>query len=278
MQQDAILAPAFVIKAVELPALNYLAPGHPNPRRVEWINRATDQILRRSSVDMLLRTLFRDVDTPSVIRLHQFAGLRAIFGTSKERDSFGSAFAKARAVNTAGTRHYVTTIFDGRDQAERAVLELKNAGIPDSCISLLWLAGQFMDPDVRWSEGHSKLSVARVVAGGGVAGAMLGVGLLAIPGVGPVAAVGAIAASALSSVATVSGVIGAAGGAIAKMLTDHDVDGVSATYYQQEIRRGKIFVSVDMRIAEGQVGVVRQVLKQNGGRTPTCADPSGKLH
>jgi hypothetical protein len=113
------------------------------------------------------------------------------------------------------------------------------------------------------------LSVASTVAGSGVAGAVLGVALLAIPGVGQLAAAGAIATSALSSVATVSGIIGAAGGAIARMLTDHDVDGVSATYYQQQIRRGKIFVSVDTRIAEGQRDSARHVIRKHGGRTST---------
>ncbi len=126
-----------------------------------------------------------------------------------------------------------------------------------------------MDTGSQWSEGHSRLSVAGAVAGSGVAGAVLGVALLAIPGVGQLAAAGAIAASAVSSVATVSGIIGAAGGAIAKMLTDHDVDGVSASYYQQQIRRGKIFVSVDIRIAEGRREAVRQVIRQHGGRTST---------
>lgn len=269
MQQAAILAPAFVIKAEELPALNYLVPGHPRPRQVEWINRGTDQKLRRSSVEMLLRTLFVDVATPSVVRLHRHAGLRAIFGTNKERDLFASAFAAARAHNSTVTRYHVTAVFEGRDAAERAVGELESAGIPDRSISLLWLAAQFMDPDIKWRDGHSKLSVASAVAGGGVAGAMLGVAVLAIPGVGPVAAAGAIAASAVSSVATVSGIIGAAGGAIAKMLTDHDVDGVSATYYQQQIQRGKIFVSVDTRIAEGLGDVARRVIRQYGGRTST---------
>ena len=271
MQHNAILTPAFVVKAEELPALNYLLPGHPRPRLVEWINRGTDQKLRRSSVDMLLRTLFQDETTPSVVRLHKCAGLRAIFGTSHERDLFASAFATARARDISNTQHHVTALFDGQEHAERAVLELKSAGIPDSAISLLWLAGQFMDEDFRWCDGHSKLSVAGAVAGGGVAGAMLGVAVLAIPGLGPVAAVGAIAGSAISSVAAVSGVIGAAGGAIAKMLTDHDVDGVTAIYYQQQVRRGKIFVSVDTRIAEGKSDVARRAIRQYGGRTSTPA-------
>lgn len=146
---------------------------------------------------------------------------------------------------------------------------LKDVGIPDNAISLLWRASRFLDTDVEWVEGHSKLSVAGAIAGSGVAGAMLGVAILAIPGVGPVAAAGALAASAFSSVAAVSGIIGATGGAIARMLTDHDVDGVSAGYYEQEIRRGKVFVSVDTRIALDQQDQALQILKSFGGRSAT---------
>lgn len=267
MGQDATSRPAFVIKAEELAALNYLDREHPRPREVEWINRGTDQILKPSTVDMLLRTLFRDVVSPSVLRLHQSAGLRVIFRTERERDRFATAFAAARAHEAAHTDHLVTAIFDDRDHAERAVAGIKGAGIPDGSISLLWRASRFLDTDTEWTEGHSKLSVAGAIAGSGVAGAMLGVAILAIPGVGPVAAAGALASSAFSSVAAVSGIIGATGGAIARMLTDHDVDGVSASFYEMEIRRGKVFVSIDKRIADEKADQALQILKKFGGRS-----------
>ena len=76
MLAEATSMPAFVIKAEELVALNYLDRNHPRPRKLEWINRGTNQPLRRSSIEMLLRTLFREVETPSVVKLHQSAGLR----------------------------------------------------------------------------------------------------------------------------------------------------------------------------------------------------------
>jgi len=267
MSQATTTAPAYVIKAEELAILNYLTPDHPRPQQVEWINRGTDQKLKRSSVDMLMRTLFRDVASPSVVKLHRSAGLRAVFRSDRERDTFAAAFAAARKRDSMSSRFLVTAIFDDREHAERAVSDLKQAGIPDKAISLLWRASQFMDTDVAWQQGASTLSVAGAVAGGGVAGAMLGVAILAIPGLGPVAAAGAIAAHAFSSVATVSGVIGAAGGAVARMLTDHDVDGVSASYYEQQIRRGKVFLSVDTSKMEDRRDEVRQILRQAGGRT-----------
>lgn len=273
-----------MIKPEELAALNFLPPDHPRPQEVEWINRGTNQKLRRSSVDMLLRTLFRDVLSPSVVRLHRSSGLRTVFRTDRERERFAAAFADARAQERAGSLNLVTAMFNDRQTAERAVSELREAGIPDRSISLLWRASQFADTNVKWVEGHSKYSVASAVAGGGVAGAMLGVALLAVPGIGPVAAAGAIASSAFSSVAAVSAAIGATGGAIARMLTDHDVDDVAAAYYEQQIRRGKIFVSVDTRKAKGQREIARRILSGTSWRSlpgsgthqglPTLSEPA----
>ena len=83
--------PSFVIKAEELATLNYLDRNHPRPRRLEWINRGTNQKLRRTSIELLLRTLFRQVTSPSVVRLHHSSGLRAIFATEQERARFARA-------------------------------------------------------------------------------------------------------------------------------------------------------------------------------------------
>jgi hypothetical protein len=73
------------------------------------------------------------------------------------------------------------------------------------------------------------------------------------------------------SFAAASGVLGATGGAIARMLTDHDVDGVSASYYQEQIRRGKIFVSVDVRDAPEQRELARSILRGFEGRSSNSA-------
>ena len=272
MREDTSDLPAFVIKPEELAALNYLAPDHPRPRMVEWINRGTNQKLKSSSVDMLLRTLAQDVLSPSAVRLCRSAGLRVVFGTERERERFALEFAAARSHESAGKRYLLTALFDDREHAEQAVSQLKDAGIPEISISLLWRANQFMDANFQWGGGHSKRSVAGAVAGGGIAGAVLGVALLAVPGIGPVAAAGAIASSAVHSVASVSAAIGATGGAIARMLSDHDVDGVSASYYERQIRRGKIFVSVDTRIAERQRAAAQRILTAANGRVRV---PSG---
>lgn len=263
MDSQSDTAPAFVIKLQDLAVLNYLPPDHPQPFGARWINRGTNRPLHHSSVEMLLRTLFRDILSPSVVQLHRSAGLRVVFKAEIERERFARAFADARERASASSPYLVTAMFHDRATAERAVTELKTSGIPEGSISLLSRASRFVDADSEWPEGHSRLSVVSAVAGGGVAGAMLGAILLLVPGIGLVTAVGAIASTALSSVASVSAAIGATGGAIARMLTDHDVDGVSAAYYEQHISRGMIFVSVDTRIARGQRAIARRVLTKD---------------
>lgn len=257
----------YVIKAEDLRAINYLAPDHPRPRSVEWINRGTDQTMRPTTTAMLLRTLYKPSRSASVQKLHDSAGLRVVFRSERDREAFALAFRKACQQEQVLKDDVISAMFDSREAAEKAISALRDEGVPMRAISMLFRASQFMDAQANWPEGHSALNVAGAIAGGGVAGALVGLGVLLVPGVGPIAAGGAIAASALSSVASVTGVIGATGGGLAKMLTDHDVDGVSAAHYDAEIRRGKVFLSVDTRVAGGLGDTAVEVMEEHGGRT-----------
>lgn len=270
MDQDVARQPAYVIKAEDIAALNYLDPEHPRPLLIEWINRGTDRKLRPTSIDLLMRTMDRDDVSPSVQSLHQSSGLRLMFSNDEERDRFANAFTGACAQLTVKRQFHVASMFDNLEQAEAVVLKLKDAGVPEKAISMLWRAGQMIEADEI--KGHSKLSVAAAAAGGGIAGALIGVGMLAmIPGIGPVIAAGAVASAVIPSFTAISATIGATGGAMARMLTDHDVDGREANYYEAQIRRGRVFVTVDTRIARGKRDIARQILIDHGGRTPPKA-------
>ena len=102
---------------------------------------------------------------------------------------------------------------------------------------------------------------------GGVAGALLGVAALAIPGVGQLAAAGAIAASAVPTAAGVGAALGATGGAIARMLSEHDVGDYDAAFYEERIQSGDVFVSVDTRRAEGSSEAAQEILQRYGGQS-----------
>ncbi|MEO8176364.1 MAG: hypothetical protein ABI626_06860 [Sphingomicrobium sp.] len=167
------------------------------------------------------------------------------------------------------TKTIISAVFDDRAEAERAVRELRNANIPDSAISIVGRPDEdrtISDGD-HDHDGHSKGGIAASVVGGGVAGAILGVAALAIPGVGPLAAAGAIAAAAVPTAAGVGAAVGATGGAIAKMLTDHDVEGRDAEYYEEHIHKGGVFVSVDTRQADGQGETAQDILDRAGGHS-----------
>lgn len=246
--------PFYVIKVEELPALNYLNPDHARPLTIEWINRGTDQKMRRSTIDQLLRTLNESRPSPSVALMQQAAGLRLVFSTAAERDGFATAFAAARMQQDSAQEHLVAALFENLAQAEQAIDRLLQAGVPEQAITLLSRAGEFLVQDHEW-RGHSKSSVAAAVAGGGLTGALFGIGVLALV---PVAA----PLSAMSSIASVSAVLGATGGAMLRMLTDKDVDGREANYYEKQIRRGRVFVTVDSRQVEAGKAAINQLFKR----------------
>ena len=147
---------------------------------------------------MLLRTLFQPAASPSVQKLHDSSGLRVIFRSDAERERFATAFRDAIAKERAITEHVVTAIFDDRGKAEAAIAALHHEGISPAAISLLCRASHFGDPESKWPEGHSSMSITGAVAGAGIAGALLGVAFLFVPGVGPLAAAGVGRASRIS--------------------------------------------------------------------------------
>lgn len=261
---------AFVVKAEELPALYYLDDSHPRPASLEWINRGTDQALRRSTIEMLLRTLFGQVKTPSVRKLHRSAGLRAGFRSERERARFAQTFQKAVDEMKRSRDHVATAVFETQEKARKAVGRLTIEGVPEEAISMIWRASEYLAEKYEPIEGHGTGGIAGAVAGAGLAGAVLGVAILAIPGIGPIAVAGAMATQAIPSVAAVSSVIGATGGAIAKMLTDADVDGVSATLYEREIARGRIFLSVNSDGLDIPLDKIERILAAAGGKTSSA--------
>lgn len=253
------------MKAEELAALNYLRRDHPRPLALAWINRGTDQEMRPTTVAMLLRTLFKGPPSPSVRRLHNSSGLRVSFATTQDRDRFAREFQQARAVELAKRRSELMAVFEKPEAAEAAFAALVAEGVAKPSISILYRAGQFIRSNHSYPAGHSATNVAAVTAGAGLAGAIFGIGLLAIPGVGVVAAAGALASQAAATVGAVGAALGAAGGAMSRVLTDFDVDDREVPFFEMAIRQGKVFVSVDPKTCGQDPTVVHSVLARCGG-------------
>ncbi|KLE31291.1 hypothetical protein AAW00_13820 [Aurantiacibacter luteus] len=256
----------YVVKLAELVALNFLAPDHPQPERIEWINRATDRKLSPSSLEQLLRTFHNNDPSPSVIELRNAAGVRAIFAGEAKRAAFATAFDKARRAYEAEQHAQVIALYETLEKAETAFDCMVEEGAPQEALSMLWRANAFMQADIAWPKGHSARTVLASVTGGGVAGAALGIGILVIPGLGPVAAAGAVLASAYSAVAAAGGIIGATGAAMAAMLSDLDVEDYAANHLEQQLKKGRIFLATDLRLAGLEREKIVKCLETTGGR------------
>ena len=159
------------------------------------------------------------------------------------------------------SRDTVVAVFDDRDDAQDAINALRDAGFMADDISIL-----ARDRDVagRLAEDTGADVAAGAATGalaggllGGVAGWIIGIGALAIPGVGRIIAAGPLAA-ALGGAA-----IGATGGGIIGALTGVGIPEDEARYYNDEFRRGGIVVTIQAR---GRYDEARALLREYGGR------------
>ncbi len=163
----------------------------------------------------------------------------------------------------------VSAVFDTRGEAERAVNDLRSAGVKDSAISIVARHdGEHTTTTDGAGEEVAKDVVGTAAAGAGV-GALLGIAALAIPGVGPFVAAGAIAQAAIGGAAVTGTVIGAAAGGLAGALEDHGVSSENATYYQDRVRDGGTFVSVDVTAAGVDAERASDMLHRAGGHSAT---------
>ena len=94
---------------------------------------------------------------------------------------------------------------------------------------------------------------------GGVGGLLTGLGIMAIPGVGPVVAAGWLAATAAGAVA--GAVVGGAAGGIIGALTDSGVDERDAHVYAEGVRRGGTLVTA--KVDESRAAEAEAILKRS---------------
>ena len=165
-----------------------------------------------------------------------------------------------------------SAVFDSRDEAERALSELRSAGISDEAISIIGKTesgdGSGMT-DGHDDDGVNKSGAVKGAIMGGGAGALLGLAALAIPGVGPLAAAGAIAASAAPEAAALGAAAGATAGGLSGLLTKHGVSDEDASYYEDRINQGGYFVAVHADKAGGSFESAQDILYRNGGHSST---------
>ncbi len=156
----------------------------------------------------------------------------------------------------------VVGLFDSRDQAERAVSDLRGSGFHEE-ISILAADKHNIDTGAKERKenetvnpitGSSNITTGVSTGGvlGGLAGLAIGAGALAVPGIGPVIAAGPIA-GLLS---------GAVSGGVAGGLIDWGIPAERGKFYEGKVREGKILASV--RTDENKINSASDILRRNG--------------
>ena len=178
----------------------------------------------------------------------------------------GGVAAATSGGSYSGSGGTVSAMFDSEAEAQRAVADLRSAGVDDSALSVIARSnGTTTARNVEGTvtdEHHENL--ARGILGGGALGAGLGVLALAIPGVGPLVAAGAIAASAVPGAMAIGAAAGAAAGTINETLKNHGISDEDASYYGDHLTGGGVLVTVSGSAANGDADV-SGILRRNGG-------------
>ena len=155
----------------------------------------------------------------------------------------------------------VTALYDTYDAAISAVNDLEASGIAHADISLV-----SNNVDHRYDKDHPTNAAVDAGTGagigaavGGVGGLLTGLGLMAIPGVGPVVAAGWLVATAVGAVG--GAVVGGAAGGIVGSLTGAGVPEHDANFYAEGVRRGGTLVTV--RVDDFRAAMVREILQRH---------------
>jgi len=152
--------------------------------------------------------------------------------------------------NTTPRRRVYGGLYNDVTSAERGVRRFRDAGYPGERIGIVSRDSAAKevaeDTGAKAASGAATGAVAGGVLGG-LTGLLVGIGALAIPGIGPVVAGGMLASAfGLGGGTAVAGAgIGAAAGGAIGALTGLGFSHEEATYYDEGIRGGRTLVTVD---------------------------------
>jgi len=156
------------------------------------------------------------------------------------------------------TKSLIGTYTD-METASKVVNDLVNAGFHRNSISLIAnnandQYSSYVQPDVTLDDTAKGAGAGAAI--GGIGGLLLGLGALAIPGIGPIIAAGPIAA------ALAGAGIGAVTGGIIGALVDMGVPEESAEIYAEGIRRGNVIVVA--QVADNRMDEATRIMQRNG--------------
>lgn len=159
----------------------------------------------------------------------------------------------------------VTGLFDDYSDASAAVSALESAGVRSDDISIVSNNADKRHGDSNAAEGAGTgAGIGAVVGGAG--GLLTGLGLMAIPGVGPVVAAGWLAATAAGAAA--GAVAGGATGGIIGAMTNSGVSERDAHVYAEGVRRGGTLVTA--KVDDALAPEAEAILKRSNWVDPTA--------
>jgi len=165
-------------------------------------------------------------------------------------------------------RKAVAALFPSAAEGQKAVMALKAKGISADQIGVAMRDRDAQGAVMEETGTHATSGAVKGAVGGGVlggiAGFLVGVGALAIPGIGPVVSAGILStvlgtagATAVAG-AAVGGTVGGVAGALVGLGIPHE----EAKYFDEGFRKGGMLVTVN---TSGNASEVAQMLQQNGG-------------
>jgi len=163
----------------------------------------------------------------------------------------------------------VAGLFESPESASRAIQELRTLGVDPSRVSVI-ARDKERARDVADQTGAEVATGAATGAGvgallGAAAGWLVGIGALAIPGIGPIVAAGPIAAALGTAGATAAAGagVGVVAGGLVGALTGWGFSEAEARAYQEGVERGDMLLAVEVPDGD-DAGRVEDIFKRVG--------------
>ncbi|MBW4559343.1 MAG: general stress protein [Trichormus sp. ATA11-4-KO1] len=167
-----------------------------------------------------------------------------------------------------GVRRRAVGVFSNHRAVEQALHELKNSGFPMDRVSVIArdadrqddIAGTQVKEQVgdKADEGAATGAISGGVLGG-VTGLLVGLGAIAIPGIGPIMLAGATATTLATTLAGAG--IGAAAGGLIGALIGLGIPEERARVYHERVERGHYLVIIDG--TEAEIATAQAILNRH---------------
>lgn len=132
-------------------------------------------------------------------------------------------------------------LFDTRADATQTIEDLVERGVPRSDISLLSNDSSGWYDEDSEEEAGAETGAGLGAVAGGAGGLLMGLGILAIPGIGELVAAGWLLSTAAGAAA--GAIIGGTAGGLVAWLMDHGVDERDAHVFAEGLKRGGTLVT-----------------------------------